>query len=221
MKSAMNWSISLPSSSRGRSGDRGFTLVEVLVAIAALMIVLTAIYGTFAAVGSAKQRLDGDSADYHRARVILDRLGRELRGCYPTAEGALVSGTTGEGRLFLELTTTAVSPLSAEGTGIARVRYELTEDPESEAPGLVLLRQETPWHRYVPGTQNPAGAMRLAAGINELSLRFYTAGRWLASWDGERRGLPELVEISLLLEGSGDRQPRFRTAFELPHLVVQ
>ena len=108
----MSLSISRHSFS---DSERGFTLIEVLVAISVLAILLTSVYGIFTSVSSTRERLDADSAEYHRARVLFDRLGRELRGAYfQTRDKDLVfkASSADQNALELELTTTAVSPLT-------------------------------------------------------------------------------------------------------------
>lgn len=217
----MNWSISHPSSSeRCACSARGFTLVEVLVAISILAIVLTSVYGIFSSVSTARGRLDADSADYHRARVIFDRLGRELRGAYfaPNFTSlTFVGEAAGDGNLNeLELTTTAVSPLSQTGSGIARVRYRLVRDREDPENRLVLLRSEQP--AYQPVSEVSDGdMMRLAAGIENLTIRYYANGQWQAGWDGRTSGgLPEMVEMTLQLRTRQGAPVAFQSAFEVP-----
>lgn len=201
-------------------GTRGFTLVEVLVAISLLAIVLTSVYGVFSSVSATKQRLDGDSADYHLARVIFDRLGRELHGAYFRAgdQTTLLRGGSNErGEPFLELTTTAVTPLSMAGTGIARVAYRLAEDPQRPPGSKVLLRSERPRQGPAASAEEP-GMMRLAPGVAALGLRFFAAGQWREEWDAHQGGLPEMVEISLLVGRGPPGETPFATTFRLPEV---
>ena len=97
MRIKMNWCQSIPSSSerRDRGKSNGFTLVEILVAISIIAILMTTIYGIFTTVSNTKDRLDTDSEAYHRARVIFDRFGREIRGAYfnPSNDSTTVSYT--------------------------------------------------------------------------------------------------------------------------------
>ncbi len=232
----MKWSISPLSSFRSLAGRKGtpnpgqgecsasgFTLVEVLVAISILAILLTSVYGIFNSVSLARERLDADSAEYHRARIIFDRLGRELRGTYFQARDKnliFAGGKADEKTAILELTTTAVSPLSQTGAGLARVRYLLVADPENAASGLVLMRSEHPAHEQV--TENGIeDMMRLAPGVDAMTLRFFANGQWQENWDGRISGLPEMVEIALQLRRDGRELVQFISAIEIPEVEPQ
>lgn len=203
-------------------GQGGFTLIEVLVAVSMLAIVMTAVYGIFGGVNSAKLRLERDSADYHMARVVFDRLGRELHGAYYRSADLTTmfrGGVNDEGESFLELTTTAVSLLSATGSGISEVRYRLAPDLEAGEGRQVLLRAE----RARQSATGPVDdrMMRLAPDVTSLSLRFFTGDSWQEKWDARQNGLPELVEISLVVGADKQRQIPFTTTFEIPDVSVQ
>ena len=217
----MSSSISPRSSSDRRrgAGSAGFTLIEVLVAVSIAAIVLTAIYGVFTGVSAAKIRLEADSEAYHRARIIFDRLGREIRGAVPIGgtdgKGVFRAGRDGDGRPFLELTTTAVAQQGEAVTGIALIRYSLAEDRERRQGQDVLLRSERSALQSETTAAN-TGLMRLAPGIEQLQLRFYNGSDWRDDWDAKLDNLPRLVELSLAMVDAEGRSHRFFSAFELP-----
>lgn len=203
-------------------GRNGFTLIEVLVAVSLLAIVLIAVYGIFGGVNSAKLRLDRDSADYHLARVVIDRIGRELHGVYFRRGDQTTmfrGGVNEHDEPFLELTTTAVTLLSATGSGISEVRYRLAPDLEVDKSRKVLLRSE----RSRQSATDPVDdrMMRLAPDVASLSLRFFTNGRWQEQWDARQDGLPQLVEISLEIGPDEQRLIPFTTTIEIPDISVQ
>jgi general secretion pathway protein J len=203
-------------------GVRGFTLIEVLVAISLLAIVVTTVYGVFGGVHSAKMRLESDSADYHLARVVFDRLGRELHGVYfrPDDQTTMFRGGVNDrDEPFLELTTSAVTLLSATGSGISEVRYLLAPDKEADADRRVLLRAERPRQSATEPVDDRM--MRLAPNVASLALRFFTEDRWEEQWDARQGGLPQLVEISLVIGQDEQRRIPFTTTFEIPDIRVQ
>lgn len=211
----------IPSSSEqrraGRNRSSGFTLIEVLIAVAITSLVLMAIYGVFASVDGARRRLTNDSEAYHRARVIFDRIGREVRGAYlkPGNLDTYLQGGGGDRREpYLTLTTTATTP-QGDGGGLSQVRYEWLEDAENAKETLVLTRRES-------GTRQPEESgregYRLATGIEEVWLRFHDGTDWKGDWDSRSQGPPKRVEIAMRIR-SGDLKVPFRSSFELP--VIQ
>lgn len=204
--------------SSNSSGESGFTLIEILVAISLLAIVLASVYGVFTSVGIARDRLDKDSAEYHRARVLFNRIGGELRGAYfhpSNRELIFRGGLANDDVLELELTTTAVSPLIQAGSGIARVRYRLTKDQDNFGDGLVLLRSEHALQESVRDADD-AGMMRLIPGVEAMTIRFFNNGAWQTRWEGLNSGLPELVEIALQLKTANQESVHFISAFDIP-----
>lgn len=216
-----------PRSSSDRGADkrptghsRGFTLLEILVAISIVAIVLTAIYGIFTSVSRAKERLDADGEIYQRVRVIYDRVGRELRGVCPVGgprqTGVFRTGTEADGTPFLEITTSATAQLGVQQTGIALIRYTLVPDREQPA-GKVLYRSEQS-ALISDEALRATGPMRLAAGIAQMEWRFLVQNQWRSELDASRDGLPLQVELVLtMIDGRGEKLP-FRSAFELPDI---
>jgi general secretion pathway protein J len=194
--------------------DRGFTLIEMLVAVAVSALLLTTTYGIVTSVSRTRDRLSTEGEGFHLARVINERLARELRGAYYSATnaGSLFAGGLDEsGAPYLQLATTAATPASG-GSGIVVVRYRLAEDVEGEK---VLLRDEYPLSNQ-PASERPE--QRLAAGIENLQLRFRRGADWQQEWrSSEQAGLPDLVELTLTVKGADGSLP-FLTAIELAPL---
>ncbi len=198
--------------------ENGFTLVEVMVAVTIIAILLTSVYGVFTSAAGAKQRLEAEGEGYHQARVLFDRMGRELRGAYyqQGKRGVrLIGGKTLDDFPYLELTTTAGTPYGGRRGGISVVRYELRVDRDAPVGDdtRVLIRDE--YSMFEPPDAEREG-YRLATGIGEMAVRFYRGGQWHEEWhSGREGGLPQLVEITLTMALEGTDVP-FRSAFEIP-----
>lgn len=210
------------SCSKGRGqAAAGFTLLEILVAISIVALVLTTVYGVFASISAAKTRLEHDGELYQRARVIFDRLGRELRGVCPVGgpgqRGVLRAGPDGAGNPGLELTTSATAQLGVQQTGIALIRYTLGKDPEGGSERALFRSEQSAL--VSEEALRDSGPMRLASGVRELTWRFQVGDQWLAELDADRDGLPSLVEVTLTLTDSEGQPLAFRSAFELPDIV--
>ncbi|AMV71369.1 type II secretion system protein GspJ [Desulfuromonas carbonis] len=175
--------------------QRGFTLIEVLVAVIVTSLLLLTVYGVFTTVDGARQRVEGDAERFHQARVIFDRIGRELHGVYWSASNLQTrfqGGLNQAGLSYLELSTTTATPQSGGG-GIVVVRYEMQPDPDHVGT-FMLLRSERQLFTEAFGATD---TLRMAGGIESFNLRFFARGAWHDNWDAASGGLPALVELTL------------------------
>jgi len=197
------------------AGQRGFTLIEVLIAVIVTSLLLLTVYGVFTTVDGARQRVEGDAERFHQARVIFDRIGRELHGVYWSANNQqtrFLSGLNQAGLYYLELSTTTATPQSGGG-GIVVVRYELQPDPDHSGE-FMLLRSERQLFTEEFGATD---TLRMAGGIASLQLRFFVRGAWHESWDAASGGLPELAELTLNEVSAAGPVP-FVSSFEVTAL---
>lgn len=197
--------------------SKGFTLIEVLIAISIFSLAISSIYGVFTSISATKDKLDLNSESYHQARVIFDRLGREIHGVYvhDGRDASILRGGLNErGEVFFELSTTASSSLNINGSGFVAVSYELVADRESEDGGFVILRTERPLWGSQSGQDFPA--MRLAAGIKNFRVRYFAEKTWRNQWDEKLQGLPDMLEVLLTAEDGEGEEISFLTAFRLP-----
>jgi len=199
--------------------QQGFTLIEVLVAVSISAILLVSIYGVFTSMSSAKTRLETEGEGYHLARVIFDRIGREIRGSFEdrqSPETRMSGGLDEHGTPFLALATTAGTPRQGESPGIVLVRYEVRRETDGDKDELALMRSEQP---ATAGDAAPP-AYRLAGGLDTLQLRFLADGEWREQWpfDGAG-GPPQAVELTLAVRVDGRVIP-FRSSFEVPPIGV-
>ena len=71
------------SVSRGREGDEGFTLMELVVSTSILMIVMTAILGIFESATRLERRTSGQVDNQNAVMIAFDQITREVRGANP------------------------------------------------------------------------------------------------------------------------------------------
>lgn len=190
---------------------RGFTLIEVLLAILIGSLLLTTIYGVFSSVSEARNRLEAEGDAYHQVRIFYDRIGGELRSLRLQAVGSqavLNGGKTLDGEPYLEFNTELASPLLKQRGGVSRVRYELRRDEEDVA---TIYRNE----QLLLADLAASEPLAFIDGVKNFQIRYYRQGSWVEQWSGG--GTPQMVEIVLELEITGRVIP-FRSSFVLPEV---
>jgi general secretion pathway protein J len=214
-----------------RNSDRkGFTLLEILIAIAILAVIATMVYASFDASIKVMDRVDRDADIYRQARLILTRLSEDLSMAYkpkgnvpPKAtmcqfEGQF-EGQDGvvDGRAQDTLQLTSLSHLrylpDEPASDLNLIEYSLEAEPEGK--GWALLRREEANLCSLSGTGD--GQLVMGEGIHSFNLRYFDGKTkaWLDRWDPASQGLPWVVEIEIQFQESGDGQRSFKSWVEL------
>ncbi|MFO7765860.1 MAG: type II secretion system protein GspJ [Pelovirga sp.] len=186
----------------------GFTLIEVMLAVLIGGLLISSIYGVFAAVSAARERLESEGIFYHQARIFFDRIGGELSSMRLTPLGnrpVLVGGDSDQGAPYLEFNTELVSPQQQQRGGLSRVRYELREEDE----GMTLYRSE----ETLLADLAPSEPLPFITGMQSFDIRYYAAGQWHSRWEGTQP--PQLIEFMFEIDSGADTGVPFRSSFVL------
>jgi general secretion pathway protein J len=225
--------------------QRGFTLLEIMVATAILGIVLVTVYGVLSRALYAKNHAEERADLYAAGREIVLKMADELEGALPPTAGRNIGfiGVAGNERaptdaVQFDVVIRRVFSASQGRGGRALVSYSL--DPLKDTPNLYALRRqeqlltdpalEGDTAAEEGAEQEPAEPTAYAAYLIDqvAGLRFRyldpQTGEWLDSWDttavtnGQQAppGLPGAIEITLFLADNQGGVHDFGTIVDLP-----
>ncbi len=213
-----------------RPGLSGFTLLEMMLAIAILAVVMMMVAGSFNAVAHSKVHAESHLEIDREGRAILWQMSNELRGTVqtPLAPSNVLLIGMGQMRNRLPLDSLSVSTLSAghrraiQGFGAEDVVvYSASTNPRRRG-WFVLTRSQA--SALLGGAGAPsAPSVVLADNLVSLHLRYFNGIQWLESWDSSalapNQQLPVAVAIGLLLANSDGRLMSFSTLVTLPMAI--
>ena len=197
----------------------GFTLLEVLIAIAILGMIFYIINEVFFKTAASSEEVVNGNVIYQRARTALLRMTTELEQTFLTtrrrANFTVFMGIdrTQDGwpRDVLNFTATSHERLAPDvkESDLCELSYFTTEDPETRKLAL--------WHREDPNPDEEklSGgiAYELAEDVLGLDFAYYDGEKWVGEWSSEDSGLPYAVRIALILaDDQGKPHTFFSTA---------
>jgi len=201
------------------SRSRGFTLLELLIAITILGIVLSTIYAAYSGTLTTIKELGDDSRVYQMARVTLDRMTRDLASLQRSGDAfVLQSENSGIGnREFGSIAFWAASHLVFEEGELpgspAAIAYFVREDKNG---GFSLWRSDVARAKPSPDKKADGGVI-ICQNLQALNFKFYDqGGEEHDSWDTEsssdsQKGKPPvLIQIELLLANERDAEKPYR-----------
>ena len=169
---------------------RGFTLFEVLIAVAILSIVLTALYGTFFMSSRAMEDMDESMTKLQETRKAIDILRRELDSAYykegdeKTFLKVLDKDLYGKQATQLEFTGfTTVRP------GLSKISYYMEE---KDRKSTLFKKIESSF-----GKEESEGT-DIIEDLEEFTIEAKYQDKWVKTWDtGIAKKMPDEIKISL------------------------
>ncbi|MBI3621917.1 MAG: prepilin-type N-terminal cleavage/methylation domain-containing protein [Nitrospirae bacterium] len=196
----------------------GFTLLELLLAVALLAVVAATVFASFRATTSAIDRATLRGASAQAARVVLSRLSDELTAAEwdEQRDETFFTGATEEqgggsiGRLQFTSRSHVWYPTQPPAVELAVINYQAESGPH----GVQLWREEQSNPFLLSGGLE---RVMMADGLAGVEFRFYAKGEWATAWNTtDRHALPDLVELVLTFAETEGSREEFRTLVSLP-----
>ena len=198
-----------------RSRPRGFTLVEVVIALTIVATLLVVMFGSLRVGLTAWQRGDERAEVLERARSLNQIVTRSLGAAHPyvtSAEGGESPRLLFEGGPDRVAFVTATPPFPTTAP-IAFTAVTLSRE-SGQVPGLAVRQKPLPNAKpFDPGVE-PA---LLDGTVSDVRFRYLRESdrAWTESWDAaQEKALPMAVEVTLSIVHAG------RSAQPQPPLIV-
>ncbi len=219
--------------------QKGFTLLEILLALFICSIILSIIYAAYTGTFRNIDETESQSELYQMARITLERMREDLESVYlppPVGDeefeekgfwstGFLgkaeeIDGRSADTLRFLS-TAHLVFDEEDKAAGVAQIEYDVIESGEEEE-GFVLYRSDRSEFEQEVEEGKGAGLV-LCEGIRAIDLIYYDdEGQDYEGWDSmeaeEESRLPARVSIVLELVNKANPEAplRFVTGVAIP-----
>jgi general secretion pathway protein J len=199
-----------------RRPQRGFTLIEIMIAVGIMAALTVLVWGSFNQTFKAKQSTEAQMSRYRAARVAMDRIIRDVGMAYLSTN--TVPGTEQTPRTYFDgLRKSDIDELRFTYFGHQRL-YADSKEADTAAVGylglrdrrdprkLNLMRRETR-RLQADRFENTTGETDLLCDdVVRLELSYYHPDRkeWLETWrttsaDGFPNRLPAKVRVRLVI----------------------
>ena len=207
----------MSKSGQVKGGKHGFTLIEVLVAMAVLAALAAMLFGAFSGMKRTKEGVERLSDRQREARLAMARMVRELQMAYLSAhepvtptrpvQKTIFKGTAGMPGDRVDFVAFAHNRLDrdARESDQCEISYYVAANPDK--PGVVdLLRRESPNLDLYPERGGRVEVLATDVDLFDLTFLDPLTIQWLESWDttlstGQLGRLPIQVSITLVLNG--------------------
>jgi len=212
-----------------RFGKGGFTLVEILVAMAIIVAIVSMVYGSYFATSRSTQAYKTRIALFQQGRKVLGQMARQIRCSYAGTDERHTQPTTSisqqrngipentinyfdgnqdepSGEILHLVTTTGDFGKQDTPNGLSEVTYKF-----DKTQGVLFSN-----HRRFIGTSEDAAEKRswrpITRNIEHIELTFFDGQQWLQRWNFKDSGkLPCAVKINITYEDENYQQYHYGT----------
>jgi len=210
------------------SGKSGFTLVEILVAMAIIVTIVSMVYGSYFATSKSTQTYKSRINLSQQGRKVLEQMTRQIRCSYankadkntsqtsihqqgkadPVVEINYFNGNSDEPseEILHLVTTNGLFVGKGPPDGLFEVTYKF-----DKSRGILFSSQR----RFASTTKSAVQKNKwqpIAEDIERLNLAFFDGQKWQNKWDfKEKRELPSAVKINITWEDENHRQYQYGT----------
>jgi general secretion pathway protein J len=217
-----------------RADARGFTLVELLIAVAVLALISTLLYGAFDGLQRTRDGVTRIADRYHQGRATLQRMAYEVGGAYLSAHAPPDLNTVAMRTAFIGTRDTPAARLDFNSFCNRRYDKDVKESDQAEisyfgSPNpngsgqLDLARRISARLDLEPERGGRVEVLATDIELFELHYLDPQTGEWVEKWDstqalGQHNKLPLQVRVLLVLNG-GERTSAERSQQPLRFLT--
>lgn len=184
---------------------RAFTLIELVLAMAACAVLLVAIYGIFSKAVHLRDNAMARARDSRVKARAAGVLRNDLRNAIVsggTLAATLVGsrqGPSGSFPGYLKFTTTTTPDVNEiPGADVQQVEYYIVTDPAATDQKAGMLVR-TYVRNLLAATVEVATEEPLLAGVESMEVEFFDGASWQDSWEvtTDSKTLPQAVRVRL------------------------
>jgi len=181
-----------------RANSKGFTLIEVILALTIFALMGGILYGAFALGQSAVEKSEANSTRNQKQRAIADLLGSYVRSSFPYRESPQDPSVFFDGDSD-ELRFVSAYSQGLGGRGMAIIH--ISQEDNRQGRSMVKVEETTPVRISADAGSGMSHHIVLQDDVKDFRLAYLDPqsedDKWEERWDGkERRMLPRAVRLS-------------------------
>jgi type II secretion system protein J len=183
----------------------GFTLIEVVLAVALSALLLTIVYWTYFNIDrSIRAATEGQDA-LETGRMLTEMIKKDIRGMITDRFSFTAKNQTVDGLSLGQMEFVTTAGFHTERMSLGRIGYELIINDKGDK--ILVRKESTDVNDPLDSTATVYELSRIVRGFK---LEFYNGTDWTQTWDSDVAGsLPKQVRVTVDISDTKGNDKRF------------
>jgi type II secretion system protein J len=186
-------------------GLKGFTLLEVVIAVGLSAMLLAVVYWTYFNINRSVDAAGESQEALETGRMFSEMMKKDIRGMVTDRFSLKGKNQTVDGRFLGQIEFVTTARFYSEPLKVRRIGYELLIDDKG---AKILVRKEsTDLNDPLDST---ATVFELSRIVKGFELEFYNGTDWTQVWDSDLAGaLPQQIRVTFDVSDRKGNERRF------------
>ncbi len=205
MRSRRDLSFTIACASRT---DAGFTVIEIIIAVALSALLLTVVYYTYFSIDRSIGAATEDQDALETGRILSELIKKDIRGISPSRSVLLGKNEMVDGRSLGTIEFVTSAGLPTDPYKVRRIGYALITDDEG---GTILVKKEsTDLNDPLDSSASAPQVFEVSRIVKGFQLQFFNGTDWTDGWDaGVTGALPTQVRVTIDVANTRGHEKRF------------
>ena len=176
--------------------NSGFTIIEIVIAVAISALLLTAVYYTYFNINRSIEATTEDRDALETGRILSELIKKDIRGISPNYSVLVGKNQVVDGFSLGQIEFVTSNSMPTDKLKLRRIEYALITAEEGEK---ILIRKES------TDLKDPLDSVASAPQVFEVSrivkgfqVQFYNGTNWADIWDASTAGsLPTQIKVTI------------------------
>jgi general secretion pathway protein J len=195
--------------------NHGFTLIEMLLAIALSALLLVTVYSTYFSIARSIDTTLGTQELLETGRILLEMLKRDIRGIGGGRFPLISTVQELDGKPVTNIVFVTCARSSANPFRWSKVGYTLTQDPQRQ---WIFIKKEA--NNPDDDIDQLGRVFEVSRLVSSFRLTFFDGTEWVEQWDSRSTGkLPKQVRITVEISDEKKNVQTFTAEEGIPSAV--
>ena len=188
--------------------ERGFTIIELMIAVALSALLLTIVYFTYFSINRSIEAATEDQDALETGRMLSELIKKDIRGISPSLSDLIGKNDVVDGLSLGQIEFVTSAGLPTDPLKMRRIGYALVTNNQGDK--ILVKKESTDLKDPFESSASAPQVFEVSRIVKGFQLEFFNGTEWTTGWDSSVAGsLPTQIRVTIDVADAKGRDKKF------------